>query len=358
MNRVKTFGIKVEFLLLACAGFLPARGADRPSWSAFPVVMYDSDIGVGFGGKAVLKNRFRRDESFDLILFGSSKGEQWTVFAFSVPDFEIRQGKLYALAFDLNVEYDKLLKSNFFGIGNDSRDNDLQFPREFIKLEAVVSRAVTGHFIGEIGARVVHYSSYGYEPAWRTITSQIPGAGETSVGAIAVKLRFDTRDSRIHPRRGVKLDALAEKSERLPGSKWNFTRARTEASAYRTLFSGNDILAIRIWSQHITGNAPYEELSKIGDSWTGRGYKADRFLDKAMALASVEYRFPVFLRIGGVVFSDAGRVWPSLSRFGFRGWHADGGLGLRYTLENFVVRLDLGRSPEGTRVFFNFGQVF
>jgi hypothetical protein len=33
-------------------------------------------------------------------------------------------------------------------------------------------------------------------------------------------------------------------------------------------------------------------------------------------------------------------------------------MGLRYHLANFIVRLDVGKSAEGTRLFFMFGQVF
>jgi outer membrane protein assembly factor BamA len=328
------------------------------SHSVFPVFMYDSDIGFGFGGKGIVKNQFQKDESFDLILFGSTRGEQWYVFTFSVPDFEIRHGKRYPVSLDVKLEYDKLLKSNFFGIGNDSQDNDHTFPREFVKMEAALSRAFTERFIGECFVRFAHYSVYGYDPVWGTLSTSVPGAGETSLSAVGLKIRFDTRDSQINPRRGIRIEVLSEKAVRILGSDWGYAKVRFEASVYQSLFNRNHVLAVRLWSQQIDGNVPYEELSKIGDSWTGRGYKADRFLDKAMALASTEYRLPVFRKLGCVVFMDIGRGWPSFSGFGWRKWHEDGGVGLRYYLENFVVRLDVGMSKEGTRVFINFGQVF
>lgn len=110
--------------------------------------------------------------------------------------------------------------------------------------------------------------------------------------------------------------------------------------------------------QTVSGNAPYMELSKVGDSWTARGFKADRFLERAMTVLSAEYRFPLFHRLGGVAFMDVGRVWPSLKKTSLRAWHSDAGAGLRYYLATFVVRLDVGASPEGTRVFLQFGHVF
>jgi hypothetical protein len=48
----------------------------KRSFSGFPILMYDSDIGVGYGGKGKFVNYFGRKESLDLILFNSSKGER------------------------------------------------------------------------------------------------------------------------------------------------------------------------------------------------------------------------------------------------------------------------------------------
>jgi outer membrane protein assembly factor BamA len=327
------------------------------SASAFPIVMYDSDVGFGFGGKGIVKNQFRQDESFDLILFRSTKGEQWYALTFSIPDFEIRQGRRYPLALDLKLEYDKFLKSNFFGFGNDSRNNDHQFPKEFANLELTLGRAFTERIIGEVGCRFTHYSVYDFDPAWGTITSDTPGAGESQVSLFSARLRWDTRDSQINTHRGWRLLLASEFASRFAGGDWDFKKYRLETSAYLPL-SQNHILAARFWAQQVDGAAPYLELSKIGDSWTARGYKADRFIDKAMALASIEYRYPIYKKLGGVLFTDAGRVGARLGDFKATDWHANGGLGLRYYLANFVVRFDAGISEEGTRIFFQFGQVF
>lgn len=327
------------------------------STSAFPILTYGSDVGLGFGGKGVIKNQFHHDESFDLILFGSSKGEQWYVFTFSLPDFEIRQGQRYPLAFDGKLEYNKILKSNFFGFGNESRDNEFQFPKELAKLELALGRAFTERLIGEFGYRFTHYSVYDFNPAWGTITSATPGAGDSKVSALSARIRWDTRESQINPHRGWRLLLAPEVATRRLGSNWGFTKFRLETSAYHTV-TGHHMLAWRLWAQHIAGAAPYLELSKIGDSWTTRGYKADRFIDKAMALASIEYRYPIYKKLGGVLFTDAGRVGVRLGDFKITDWHANGGLGLRYYLTNFVVRFDAGISEEGTRIFFQFGQVF
>ncbi|HEY6950874.1 MAG TPA: endonuclease/exonuclease/phosphatase family protein, partial [Bacteroidota bacterium] len=93
----------------------------------FPILSYDTDVGFGYGAKLFLLNSFGRNESFDAVLFNSTKGERWYRFVFSLPDFEVRQGKIYPIAVDLAVDYDKYLKNSFFGVGNGSKFEDREY---------------------------------------------------------------------------------------------------------------------------------------------------------------------------------------------------------------------------------------
>ncbi len=326
--------------------------------SVFPILMYDSDIGLGLGCKCVIKNNFKNNESFDLILFGSTKGEQWFVFSFSIPDFEIRQGTRYSLALDLKLEYDKFLKSNFFGFGNNSKDNDWQFPKEFTKLELTLGHAFTERIIGEAGLFFNHTSVYTYKDINPEMTSNIPGAGENLTSYLTVRLRWDTRNSQIHPHKGWKIGLNSDFALKSPGSDYNFNRYQLEVNKYQKLFTSAHILAVRLLTQHIEGIAPYYEHSIFGGTWTGRGFKADRFIDKSMSLASIEYRYQFHKWIGSVFFIDSGRVYPSLQKLTLQNWHNSFGAGLRIYPGDFVVRFDIGISNEGTRLFFNFGHVF
>jgi hypothetical protein len=105
------------------AGSLPFSSTEK-SLSVFPILMYDSDIGLGYGAKAKFVHYLEKKESFDFIAFNSTKGERWYVFAFSIPDIEIRQGKKYGFSLDIRAEYDKYLENTFFGVGADARKED------------------------------------------------------------------------------------------------------------------------------------------------------------------------------------------------------------------------------------------
>ena len=86
MRKISRWGIITVVLLCTLLyGFSVAQTETseqqiltrKRSVSFFPFIMYDSDIGFGAGGKGIVKNQFKKNESFDLILFGSTKGEQW-----------------------------------------------------------------------------------------------------------------------------------------------------------------------------------------------------------------------------------------------------------------------------------------
>jgi outer membrane protein assembly factor BamA len=103
------------------------------------------------------------------------------------------------------------------------------------------------------------------------------------------------------------------------------------------------------------------ELSVLGGGGTEnamRGYRMNRFQDKGKILMNAEYRFPIWKKLGGNVFVDYGTVWPSLKRINFQKSALGLGLGLRYYLENFVARLDLGFSKEDFGIYLQFNHIF
>jgi outer membrane protein assembly factor BamA len=319
--------------------------------------MYDSDVGFGFGGRGIGKNYFDRDESFDLMVFVSTKGEQAYQVAFSIPDPEIRQGTSYPKSLDLELEFSKILKSNFFGFGNESEDNEWQFPRETALLSATVGRAFTRDLIGEFATAYRYVTAYDYEES-EVMADGIPGAGEILTASVCAGLRWDTRERQIHPDQGWIVGCRFKFSDPALGSDFTFQRYRLELSRYVSVFSSTHVLAGRLWLQHVEGRAPYYEQSIVGGGSTARGLKADRFVDSTMSLASLEYRLMISYPVSTVLFFDAGRVYPAIQDMTLRNWHANIGSGLRYHLEGFIVRFDAGFSDEGARIFLNFGHVF
>lgn len=329
-----------------------------------PILSYDSDSGFGYGIKAFILNCLNLNESFDMVLFNSTKGEKWYRFVFSIPDFELRQGKIYPLAVDLIIDYDKWIKNSFFGIGNYSKFENRQFyAREPFEISLLANRGFSEQFIGQFGIKYKVIKNYNFNRSNNpnSINSLSPELiPSTSKNlSLTTNLRYDTRNSFINPSRGIVLQVEGEFSPKFDFTNSNFTRLGITLQSYSKLFYPTTILAVRFNYQNLQGNSiPLQNLLSLGGNQTLRGYPQDRFLDRILALGNAEIRFPIIWRFGGVAGIDLGRVWNKSADFGFKDWHLNSNFGLRFYFETFIVRLDVGLSDETTGFYLNFGQIF
>ena len=368
MRRTRFAAVAAFLVALIFAGASAAFGQDIPdksykSWSPMPILMYGNDIGMGYGGKVKFVDFLGKKESFDLILFNSSKGERWYVFTFSMPDLEIRQGKTYPLSLDFKAEYDKYLKYNFYGFGATSNKDDVTvFAHEMKSLQATLSRGITPEFVvaAAYNLRWLNYSNV--EPGG-TFTDYVTRWTSQFVPFVSLSLRYDTSESQIHPTRGIRFMLQDDIAGGIVGSRdSSYNRITLDLRKYTRVFGEKDVFAVRAMLQYITGSKiPIFDMSSLGggsELAAMRGFALNRFLDKGKFLANFEYRFPLIWRLGGNVFVDTGTVWPSLDQFSFKNLAIDYGVGLRFYLDDFVVRVDFGFSKEGTRLYFNFGHIF
>ena len=132
---------------------------------------------------------------------------------------------------------------------------------------------------------------------------------------------------------------------------------------YFILLKPRIILASRIIGQIIfPDNVPIQLQLPIGGNNTLRGLPQDRYLSASTLIINNEIRFPIWWRFGGIVGLDVGcngsateyDFWtPQLS-----GWIVNPVLGLRFYMDNFIVRFDVGFGDESTGIYFNFGHIF
>lgn len=335
----------------------------KKSLSAFPILMYNTDIGIGYGGKAKFVNYLSRKESFDLTAFNSSKGERWYVLAFSVPDIEIRQGKRYSVSFDIRAEYDKFLKYSFYGTGADSKKEDeTVFTFEKKELQIKIGRGFTPHFVTEVHYVLKEINYFNIEEE-KTFTDTLKTVGGKFSPYATLVIRYDTSDSQIHPRKGFRLLFQNDMAASLLGNKnANYYRFTIDFRKYMLLFGQRHVLAFRTLIQKISGKKiPLFEMPVLGggsEMTAIRGHALNRFIDKGKFLINGEYRFPIWKKLGGNVFVDGGLIWPSWSKIKGNNAVVDSGWGLRYYLQNFVVRFDMGFSKEGTGIYFMFDHIF
>jgi len=346
-----------------CSLLEEETGEVKRSLSAFPILMYDTDIGVGYGAKAKFVHYLHKKESFDFIFFNSTKGERWYVFTFAIPDIEIRQGKTYPLSFDLRAEYDKYLKYYYYGTGANSKKEDkTELTYEKKELQLKFGRGFNPRFVVEAIYTLRNIRYFDVEED-KPFTDTLETVGEQFSPFVSFIVRYDTSDSQIHPRKGYRLIFQNDVAARFLGNEnARYHRFILDFRKYTLLFGQKDVLAFRTLMQKISGKEiPLFEMSVLGggsEMNAMRGYMLNRFSDRGKFLVNAEYRFPIWKKLGGNIFVDGGVVWSSLSQVRLDNSVIDVGWGLRYYLQNFVVRFDMGWSSEGIGIYFNFGHVF
>ena len=312
-------------------------------WEIFPIINYDSDAGFGYGGKGFIYNLLGFKESFDVTLYNSIKGERWYRVVFSTPDIQRRQGTKYPLAFDLTFDYDKWISYKFYstnysyqtGTQTNTSEN---YIREPIELTAMFSRGFAKDFVAELGARFKSISCYNFNSTgllqYRTPT-------KAKYVSLIFNFRWDTRTNFINPLNGFVLEIDNEYAPNLLKPGDSFYKVGILSQFYLTVFRPNYVLANRIILQTIT-DVNYKLQLPLGGNNTVRGLPQDRYLSTSTALINTEFRFPIWRRLGGIAGLDMGSI--SSASYDYYvdldpGWIVNPVLGLRFYMDNFVVRL-------------------
>ena len=333
---------------------------DRVIVDPIPIASYDYDTGLGLGAKVLLLNALRKNESFDLTVFGSTKGEIWTRFVFSMPHYELRQRKIYPISMDFVFDFDKFLEYSYFGVGNLSKFEDREiYTKEVLQFNLNFSRGITEYIVANAGLQFKNIRNYNIKSSGNLKNLGGKNLSTVDYTSVFANFRYDSRNSFINPSSGFLAQFESEYSPNLSFNNVAFARFGLAIHEYLKLFYPTTVLATRIKVQSLVGdNLPIQVLLPIGGNNTLRGFPQDRFLDMASALFNIELRFPIVWRIGGVAGIDAGKVWHSISKIDLNRWSSNYVIGLRGILDTYIIRADFGVSKETTGIYLNFEHIF
>ena len=163
----------------------------------------------------------------------------------------------------------------------------------------------------------------------------------------------DTRDNVYEPTMG----ARASISPEFAGLGGDFNYQKVILGDTHYLKAGRaQVFVLR--GQYGISHGTISEYSqfRLGGQDTIRGYREDQFRGTRMALASLEYRFPIVSKVTGALFADYGGAWSD----GFMPEKLHGSIGVGLGLNTPIgpLRLDYGRGSQGGRVHFRVGGTF
>ena len=349
--------------------------ADRAGIELFPILSYDTDAGFGYGAKAFFYNQLNTRESFDIILFNSTKGEQWYKFVFSTPDFESRQGTEFPFALDVTLEYDKWKNYNLYYYnleveGTNSADQQIEFKDqcvyELVEAKIFLNRAFRKDLTGSFGIKFKSTSTYDYR---RDTVLTSPENVENkyqvtpSIKYLSANLnaKWDTRNSFINPSTGLVLEIELEYAPDILKDNSSFFRQAFIVRYFKEIFFKNLILASRAMEQVFISESGSSQFLAIpvGGSNTLRGVPVDKFRFYSEFLLNNELRFPIWWRFGGIAGVDIGYgsnkdLYPEDAI----DWIVNPVVGLRFFMDNFIVRADVGYYDGDIGFYLNFGHIY
>jgi hypothetical protein len=173
---------------------------------------------------------------------------------------------------------------------------------------------------------------------------------------------FDWRTSPGYSRRGgfygVTMHDYAD-----PDEKFGFRRVDYEVIQHIPIFREAWVISLRgeVQTTYTKNNQeiPFFLLPYVGSGSTMRGFMSHRFRDQNRIVGQVEWRIMANRFMDTAVFYDAGKVTARRADLDFRGLKSDYGVGVRFHGPFATpLRVEVARSPEGTRLVFAVQPIF
>lgn len=333
-------------------------GLPRNSWYAVPVLSRNEVTDLKVEGAVALLHRFALDSvtrpSLLFVTIAVTRNHQFAaVLGGEVWLPANRRGVKYL------VQYQKFT-APFYGIGPWTTP---------ATLELVDGHTWSGELIAQQTLRPADYIQLGVTIARQRVVARAPGgllapdtlpgsSGFTQVG-LAVGLSHDSRTSTYYPRGGTLAQAQLTANPRALGSSSSFWIGTLDARRYLAV-APSVVLALQGFLRGAWGTVPFQLLPGLGGDGL-RAYEDNRWQDRVLGRAQVEWRQTLFWRLGGVAFAAAGAVAPTITALRDSPLRTSYGVGLRLLVTRKVeayFRGDYARSGDGNSALtFGFGEV-
>jgi hypothetical protein len=356
---------------------------DEGTVGLYPVALVETGFGLNAGVRFVHRDLLGRGEQLGLR---ASYGGRFR---------QIYSGKLSTggrANFELEGGFEVRPKDRFFGIGNgdevdasdvmpgiDALNDDTAVATRYgvnvTRIAAGLDFNLGGNFYGKfLAALLFRKFEEGeasgddllenvYDPT--TVVGYEDGVNNAYT---ELELRYDSRRphstyfSEATPSAGWLVSGFMGYSPGISDNARDFEYVRygVDVQRYINLSRGARTLIVRGFAETVSAdldNVPFTDLPTLGGALLLRGYPLNRFRDRALTMASVEYQWEVGRLFSGIAFVDSGRVWRSLGDIGddfdFGDLRTGFGVGLQlHTTVNFLTRFHVASSVDGG-LFFN-----
>lgn len=250
---------------------------------------------------------------------------------------------------------------NYYGIGPDADNQFEAFTFKQLLLDNNFFLKMKGKSYFGIGYRYHFWKTQKYIQNGFLEQDNVLGFKNSISSGITLTYLLDSRDNIVNTYEGSLISASITANSRWLGGSFNHPAANLEVAHFLPTFTKRHVLALHGVGSFNFQQVPFSEYNMLGGENIKRGFYNGRFRDKQFVAAQLEYRIPLYKRVGLVAFSSIGGVAPKLNSFSFSNMQIAGGGGLRYTLskkERFNFRIDYGLSSESGFLYIGVGEAF
>lgn len=291
---------------------------DKTFW-VYPII--EGGAGSGFGGGVGIRNTnlFHRH-----YLLGASyrihiNMQQNANVSFAKP----RAFHLFdrPVSYSLGSTFSRGLNYFYYGIGNSSSvGNQGLYTADAIDTGVTLTYEPFSKFTVSpyFGVSVSNSAQKGNEGSAPSVQNLFPMSELTGFGNwvdyanVGIRFAFDTRDSIESTEKGGLRSFSYQNFSGMNTEGYDYNRYELDVRHYLRLWAPRQVLVLRgnfVAEVPIGGNeVPFWRLAVLDANSPLRGFVGGRFRDRASILFNVEYRYPVWKTIDGVLFYDTGRV--------------------------------------------------
>lgn len=347
---------------------------DARTLGLYPTAAIDTTLGVTVGARLVDLDLFGEREQLGVqATFGSWYRQIYSVSLGSGR----RLGERFSLGLD--ASYERRPRDAFYGIGNGDLHHDVPVPPAPVIDPRVESTAIEAFYrqdrwratlLADLRAwqqlhvRVAGAISrvrFGSPEHGTPITAfyepgGLVGLGGFEYGYGELELRWDSRRNAttwepvsVHSL-GTLASVFAGRTHRIDGGP-DYTRYGVDLAQFVRITEGPRVLIAHFHGEGVTGSVdqvPFTELPALGGPTYLRGYALDQFRDRIAAFGSLAYEWDLSQSLSARLFTDVGRVYPSIDRLSLRGLRVGFGLAVEaHGVRSFVLEASVGSSIDG-----------
>ncbi|MBN2667880.1 MAG: BamA/TamA family outer membrane protein [Bacteroidales bacterium] len=248
----------------------------------------------------------------------------------------------------------------FFGVGNEINVTSAMVTASYAYLNFILKRKIFKNIFAGFNYNYSDYFNIDYQYDFLPVLNEAIGWNGGVASGFGITVEYDSRDNVYNAMKGYYLNFVSTHFSRNIGSDYDFNRYILDFRTYKTIF-GNKVLAYQAYTQTNIGAIPFYLMSFMGGTERMRGYYEGQYRDKTIVDTQLEYRFPLFWLIGGVVYTSAGLIGPSYSELAFDDLKYTVGGGIRLMVDQkhkTNLRFDFGFGKNTVAMFFGFSEAF